>query len=113
MGIDLELPLNLGASAPSTSTLKAVPNSMYSIWVGDKPIPDDILKNLERNACIATGSYRSKLYLSDRNPAAFASNKRNLGLLAPHVEPITLENSFFGNRSIELDQKKREVACVY
>lgn len=94
MGIDLELPLNF--AAPRASSLQDIPKNIYSIWVGDKVIPETILKNLERNALIAAGSgYSSHLYLSNSDPAVFASNRRNLGLLAPHVGPTTLEHSLF------------------
>ena len=94
MGIDLELPLNF--AAPRASSLQAIPKNIYSIWVGNKVIPDTILKNLESNALIAAGSgYSSHLYLSNSDPAVFASNRRNLGLLAPHIGPTTLEHSPF------------------
>lgn len=103
LGIDLKLPFRLSAAA-TTPAAKPIPRVVHSIWVGAEiPAPrrDTILASLENNAVMARqGShpYEMKLYLSNRNRAAYASNLAHIRTKAPNVSVVVLEDTPFYQR---------------
>jgi len=99
LGIQLKLPLDFNPAAPSNAT--PIPHTIHSVWVGGE-IPatrlNGILANLENNATMAKSGprpYEMKLYLSNRNAAAFEKNLQNIHRKAPTVQVVTLENTPF------------------
>jgi len=99
LGINLRLPLATPAPAPANAT--PIPRSIHSIWIGGE-IPalrrEAILASLENNAVMArsgTTPYEMKLYLSNHDPAAYASNLAHLRAGAPSVQVVVLEDTAF------------------
>lgn len=91
LGVDLQLPIEI--PAVTDAELKALPKTIISIWVGDKVIPEDLLKTVGTNVERLRGtSYRYRMYLSTENPQAFASNATNLAKFSDKLEILKLED---------------------
>lgn len=90
LGINLELPIDL--LALTAATTRAIPHLISSIWVGNKVIPVDLLRNLARNAQILkTSQYRYQLFLSNTWPDIYAQNLKLLRAQAPSLSVELLE----------------------
>ena len=99
LGIDLPLPLTLPPLQDIGAT--PIPRQLFSLWVGDQPLPEALLHNLVRNHQRLRGSaYRLRVYLSGANPDAYADNLRRILRQAPDMELLQLEAqpSFVGFR---------------
>ncbi|KNX76856.1 mannosyltransferase [Pseudomonas sp. 250J] len=91
LGVDLQLPIEI--PAVNGADLKALPKTIISIWVGDKVIPEDLLKTVGTNVERLRGtSYRYRMYLSMENPQAFAINETNLAKYSDKLEILKLED---------------------
>ncbi|WP_170975354.1 glycosyltransferase [Martelella alba] len=69
-----------------------IPRKITSIWLGDKDIPEEILRSLQNNAVRAREGnkpYRFKLYLSSQSQKAF---ERNLEALITKAKDVVVRN---------------------
>lgn len=94
LNIDITFPLLL----PELKNTKPIPQQIICIWVGDKVIPDNLIKNIQSTARVAksgTCVYKTNLYISREFTEAYTKNLSKLGQLAPDVNVIVLENTPF------------------
>ncbi|QVM89903.1 mannosyltransferase [Pseudomonas entomophila] len=90
LGVDLHLPVAI-PDVP-TSGISPVPRQFLGLWVGDKVIDSPLLTNLGNNAERLNGTtYNLRLYLSKANADAYAENLRLLGIHAPGIQVLPLE----------------------
>ncbi len=91
LGVDLQLPIEI--PTVNDAELKALPKTIFSIWVGDKVIPEDLLKTVGSNVERLRGTqYRYRMYLSTENPQVFESNEANLSKYNDKLEILKLED---------------------
>lgn len=105
LGIELALPLAI----PGMMRASSIPRIIRSVWIGDRVIPEALVKNLGRNAFNATlgkKPYKTKLYLSNHHPLNFQKNLAALKEYAPLVDVITLEDSRFYRNFRSAEQGK-------
>jgi hypothetical protein len=94
LGVDLPLPVEL-PQLPVDGSLP-IPKKIFSVWVGDKVVPDNLVSNLQNNAAwLQQSEYKFRLLLSNASPAAFAVNMRRLADHAPMLEVQILEEQPF------------------
>lgn len=96
LDLDVELPLDMPEPSPKGEL--PLPPRVFSVWIGDRPISAELIRNLENNASIAAkGSTPSSmtLYLSSEHPEVFAHNQAALAKDAPTVNVVELETSPF------------------
>lgn len=73
--------------------MKALPKTIISIWVGDKVIPENLLKTIGSNVeRLRNTDYRYLMYLSSKDQYAFASNEANLAHYRDKLEILRLED---------------------
>lgn len=90
LGVDLHLPVAI-ADAP-TAGIRPIPRQFLGLWIGDKIIDAPLLTNLGNNAERLNGtSYRLRLYLSKADTGAYTENLRLLGMHAPGLQVLPLE----------------------
>lgn len=94
LGIELQLPIDLGAFQSATRT--PIPRLISSLWVGDRAIAGEFLDALQHNAkVVANTNYRYQLFLSRSHPAAFRRNRNLLKSKAPSLLVRSLEDQPF------------------
>lgn len=90
LGIDLHLPVEIPATPLAGA--RVIPKQFTCLWVGDKVLDAQLLSNLGNNAeRVGASQYRLRLCLSRANPMAHAENLRLLGVHAPGLEVLVLE----------------------
>ncbi|WDY59509.1 dermonecrotic toxin domain-containing protein [Pseudomonas sp. PSKL.D1] len=91
MGVDIQLPVDL--SSFEGLVRQPIPKQIFSLWVGDRVIPSELLATLAGNSeRLASSQYTFRLYLSKNNPAAFDENLRLLHEQAPRLRVLPLED---------------------
>lgn len=96
--LDLDVALPLDLPAPDLQGELPLPPRVFSVWIGDRPISAQLIRNLQSNASIAAKGPRPSsltLYLSSEHPEVFARNQEALAKDAPDVKVIELETSPF------------------
>ncbi|MGG5290948.1 dermonecrotic toxin domain-containing protein [Pseudomonas shirazensis] len=94
LGVDLQLPIDL--PLPAADTLQPIPRQILSVWVGNDPIPAELLSNIARNATrVERSGWEFRLYLSNADSAAFSANQLQLAELAPSLRVLPLEQQPF------------------
>ncbi|MBV4508174.1 mannosyltransferase [Pseudomonas sp. BW13M1] len=95
LGVDLRLPIKIPQVAPSEWS--DLPKKIFSIWVGDKTIPQDMLDNLASNVESLAGDtrFRYRIYLSNAHPDAYQSNLAKLSGYPDQLQVVTLEEEAF------------------
>ena len=90
LGVDLELPVKW-PSVPLKDA-KPIPRRVFSLWVGDKVLSEELMTNMAHNhRSLTAGGYEFKLYLSEVSPEAYAENLRLLDQHAPGLTVMPLE----------------------
>lgn len=93
LGVDLQLPIEIPTP---TSEMLELPKQILNIWVGDKVIPDNLLKTVEANA---RGLLRSRipyrLYLSNADSDVYRTNHAALLKHAENLQILPLEDQAF------------------
>lgn len=93
LGVDLQLPVQVPIPPADA---RPIPKQICSLWIGDKPIPAELVENLARNASRLTDtSYQYRLFLSNAHPHIYEQNLRQLAEKAPHLKVETLEQQPF------------------
>lgn len=93
LGVDLQLPIEI--PTPSSEMFE-LPKQILNIWIGDKIIPDNLLKTVEANA---RGLLRSRtpyrIYLSNADSDAYGINRAALLRHAENLQILPLEDQAF------------------
>ncbi|WP_442108932.1 dermonecrotic toxin domain-containing protein [Pseudomonas sp. NUPR-001] len=93
LGVDLQLPVQV-PNLPAD--VRPIPKRISSLWIGDKPIPPELLENLARNTNRLTDTqYQYRLFLSNAHPHIYEQNLRQLAEKAPNLKVETLEQQPF------------------
>ncbi|MDF9616585.1 glycosyltransferase [Pseudomonas entomophila] len=121
LGVDLQLPIKIPPL--ETSKLANLPKKIFSIWIGDNPIPSDQLETLRSNVqklSTSDSKFTYQVYLSNKNPAAYAAQQEQLRGFPPPLKVETLEDQiwyneveqphFFDHYSKALDNKHYAMA---
>ncbi|WP_411561988.1 dermonecrotic toxin domain-containing protein [Pseudomonas shirazensis] len=94
LGVDLELPVQL--PLPTADSLQPIPRQVLSVWVGNDPIPPQLLSNIANNATrVERSGWAFRLYLSSADSDAFSGNLRQLTEQAPSLRVLPLEEQPF------------------
>lgn len=95
LGVDLQLPVQIPIPP---ADVRPIPRHISSLWIGDKPIPPELLDNLSQNASrLADSQYQYRLFLSNAHPQIYEQNLRQLAEKAPLLKVETLEQQPFFN----------------
>jgi hypothetical protein len=98
LGVDLQLPINIPPL--EVSELSNLPKKIFSIWIGDNPIPLEQLETLRNNIqklLTSDSKFTYRIYLSNRNQAAYEQQLQQLTELPKYLEVRTLEDQPFYN----------------
>lgn len=96
--LDLDMTLPLDLPAPNLQGAIPLPQRILSVWIGDRPISAQLVRNLGSNANLAGKGPRPSsltLYLSSEHPEIFARNQAALAKDASAVKVVELETSPF------------------
>lgn len=90
LGVDLQLPIDL--PVPAADSLQPIPRQVLSLWIGNDPIPPQLLGTIAGNATrIERSGWEYRLYLSTADSAAFNANLQQLTEQAPSLRVLPLE----------------------
>lgn len=93
--LDVELQLPLSVPLVDSAHVTPLPKRILSIWVGNKSIPDELVKKIASNAKRLEGTgFTYDFYLSKANPKAFMKNRAKL-TAASNLQVKTLEEQPF------------------
>nr|WP_314875823.1 DUF6543 domain-containing protein [uncultured Pseudomonas sp.] len=94
LGVELQLPIDL--SLPAADSVQPIPRQILSVWVGNDPIPAQLLSNIAYNANrVERSGWEFRLYLSNADSAAFSANQQALAEHAPSLRVLPLEQQPF------------------